>query len=128
VYITGITETTGVVSYTTSDEVAPAEFEAFLLTHPTVANVAVVSIPDDRAGELPKAYIVKANPLSMAVSLNRKLKQDIAKYVEENKARYKRVRGGVQFTNQIPKSPSGKILRVLKTQGKIAAGKNGTRL
>jgi hypothetical protein len=66
----------------------------------------------------PKAYIVKANPLSMSVSLKNKndeeLKQDIAKYVEEKKARYKRLRGGVQFTNQIPKSPkspSGKILR-----------------
>jgi len=39
-------------------QVAPAELEALLLTHPSVADVAVIGIPDEMAGELPRAYIV----------------------------------------------------------------------
>ena len=38
---------------------APAELEALLLEHPQVADCGVVGIPNERAGELPRAYIVK---------------------------------------------------------------------
>jgi len=38
--------------------VAPAELEALLLTHPKILDAAVVSIPSDEAGELPRAYVV----------------------------------------------------------------------
>jgi acyl-CoA synthetase (AMP-forming)/AMP-acid ligase II len=41
-------------------QVAPAELEAHLLSHPYVSDVAVIPVPDDRAGEVPKAYVVKS--------------------------------------------------------------------
>ena len=56
-------------------QVAPAELEGFLLTHPAVADVAVVGIPDLKAGELPRAYVV--------LKPNHKLsEQDIIKFVQ----------------------------------------------
>jgi acyl-coenzyme A synthetase/AMP-(fatty) acid ligase len=44
-------------------QVAPAELEAHLLDHPSIADVAVIGIPDDSAGEAPKAYVVKSSSL-----------------------------------------------------------------
>ena len=40
------------------DQVAPAELESLLLSHPAVSDAAVIGIPDERAGELPRAYVV----------------------------------------------------------------------
>ncbi len=92
---------------------APAELEAHLLAHPTVSDVAVTSIPDDDAGELPKAYIVKA-PDAIEDS-DRLIMRDIKRHVERHKAKHKWLQGGVEFVDEIPKSPSGKILkRVLR--------------
>ncbi|XP_045162739.2 uncharacterized protein LOC123527392 [Mercenaria mercenaria] len=91
-------------------QVAPAELEDLLHKHPAVEDVAVIGMPDDRAGELPRAYVV----LKPAVSLHA---HDIMQYVEQNVSDYKHLRGGVEFVKEIPKSPSGKILRrVLKDQ------------
>jgi len=83
--------------------VAPAELEGLLLTHPAVADAAVVRHPDQAAGEVPKAYLV----LRGAVS-----ERELMDWVAERVAPYKRVRL-VEFTDSIPKSPSGKILRRL---------------
>lgn len=85
-------------------QVAPAELEDLLLTHPAVQDVAVIGMPDDEAGEVPRAYIVK-KPNSDASA------GEISQYVEDNVAFYKKLRGGVQFIDLIPKAPSGKILR-----------------
>lgn len=93
-------------------QVAPAELEAFLLTHPYVADCAVIPVPDDRAGELPKAYVVKSGAVSIEEN-DRIVKREIAKFVEENKSRHKWLGGGIEFIDEIPKSPSGKILRRL---------------
>ncbi|XP_033733818.1 probable 4-coumarate--CoA ligase 1 [Pecten maximus] len=85
-------------------QVAPAELEDVLLSHPGVQDVAVIGVPDERAGEIPRAYIVpKPN--------SKYTPEDISKFVEENVASYKKLRGGVEFLEEIPKSPSGKILR-----------------
>ncbi|KAH7358503.1 luciferin 4-monooxygenase [Plectosphaerella cucumerina] len=92
-------------------QVAPAELEAHLLTHPHVSDCAVIQVPDDRAGEVPKAYVVKA--ASAAGKSDEDLACDIAKHVEEHKARHKWLKGGIEFIEVIPKSPSGKILRRL---------------
>ena len=109
-------------------QVAPAELEAFLLTHPYVADVAVIPVPDDRAGELPKAFIVKSG--SVSIEENDKIvKREILKYVEENKSRHKWIAGGITFIDVIPKSPSGKILRrLLRDQEKEARRKSGAKL
>ncbi|XP_053383620.1 uncharacterized protein LOC123545326 [Mercenaria mercenaria] len=85
-------------------QVAPAELEDLIHKHPAVQDVAVIGMPDDRAGELPRAYVV----LIPSTSLHA---HDVVKYVEQNVSDYKRLRGGV--VKEIPKSPSGKILRRL---------------
>jgi acyl-CoA synthetase (AMP-forming)/AMP-acid ligase II len=90
--------------------VAPAELEALLLSHPAVADVAVVRQPDEAAGEVPKAYVVRRDAISETALIG---------WVAERVAPYKRVRL-VEFTDSIPKSPSGKILRRLLTSGQPA--------
>ncbi len=84
-------------------QVAPAELEGLIVTHPAVADVAVIGIPDLEAGELPKAYVV-LKPDTEATA------QDIQSFVAEHVASYKKIRM-VEFTDEIPKSASGKILR-----------------
>lgn len=90
-------------------QVAPAELEAHLLTHPGVADAAVIPVPDDRAGELPKAFVVKSP--HHASKDDASLALDIQNHVKSHKARHKWLQGGVEFIDVIPKSPSGKILR-----------------
>ncbi|KAF4334051.1 4-coumarate ligase-like 7 [Fusarium beomiforme] len=96
-------------------QVAPAELEAHLLDHPYVDDCAVIGIIDERAGEVPLAFIVKSKQASG-------LREDdvvraVCEHVETHKARHKWLKGGVRVLDVIPKSPSGKILRrVLKAQ------------
>jgi acyl-CoA synthetase (AMP-forming)/AMP-acid ligase II len=88
-------------------QVAPAELESVLLTHPQVADAAVVGVPDRDGGEAPKAFVVATGPLPAA---------ELIAFVAERVAPYKKVRS-VEFVGEIPRSPSGKILRrVLKTR------------
>lgn len=103
-------------------QVAPAELEAHLLTHPAVADAAVIPIADDAAGERPKAYIVKAAGHGGIEDSPRLLMREIQKHVEKDKARHKWLKE-VEFIDVIPKSPSGKILRrMLRDQHKRKAG------
>ncbi|QKX61035.1 uncharacterized protein TRUGW13939_08181 [Talaromyces rugulosus] len=107
-------------------QVAPAELEAHLLEHPMVADCAVIGIPDDAAGEIPKAFVVKAPAASGDDSA---VTQAIKKHVEDHKARHKWLKGGVEFLDIIPKSPSGKILRrLLRDKEKEARRKAGGKL
>lgn len=92
-------------------QVAPAELEAHLLTHAAVADCAVVPIPDDAAGERPKAFVVRAAGGALEEP-QAVVKRDIMQHVEREKARHKWVKE-VEFVEAIPKSPSGKILRRL---------------
>jgi 4-coumarate--CoA ligase len=84
-------------------QVPPAELEALLLTHPAVADVAVIPVEDEEAGEIPKAFIV-LKPGAAASA------DDLQQFVAEHVATYKQVRR-VEFIDEIPKSASGKILR-----------------
>lgn len=100
--------------------VAPAELEDLLLGHPDVEDVAVLGTPDDYSGERPKAYVVlqsskRGDPQVVGKGL--------IKYVQEKKVRHKWVTE-IEVIEEIPKSPSGKILRrVLRDMNK--AGKKG---
>ncbi|CAH0015639.1 unnamed protein product [Clonostachys rhizophaga] len=92
-------------------QVAPAELETHLLLSPLVEDCAVIAVPDDRAGEVPKAYVVKAS----GIHGDETARQAILKHVQEHKSPHKWLKGGVEFVKEVPKSPSGKILRrVLK--------------
>jgi len=85
-------------------QVAPAELEGLLLTHPDIADVAVVGKPDLEAGELPTAFVV--------IKKGRTLyEKDIYTFVGKKVAPHKKLRGGIVVVEAIPKSPSGKILR-----------------
>ncbi|KAL6885691.1 hypothetical protein GGI43DRAFT_432423 [Trichoderma evansii] len=90
-------------------QVAPAELEAHLLTHPYVSDCAVIQVPDTHSGEVPKAFVVKSQ------EANQKADTEVAKAIREDvknhKAHYKWLAGGVEFIEVIPKSPTGKILR-----------------
>jgi acyl-CoA synthetase (AMP-forming)/AMP-acid ligase II len=87
-------------------QVAPAELEALLLTNPAVADVAVIGRPDERAGEIPVAYVVGRGAVD---------REAIMSWVAERVVEYKQIRDVVP-SEAIPKSPSGKILRrILRT-------------
>lgn len=110
-------------------QVAPAELEAHLLSHPAVADCAVIQVPDDRAGEVPKAFVVKSAAAAAAGQSDDEVARALLKHVEAHKAPYKWIKGGVEFLDVVPKSPSGKILRrLLRDQDKAARAKKGPRL
>ena len=83
-------------------QVAPAELENVLRGLEGVADVAVVGVPDQRAGELPRAYVVKRGELT---------EEQVKSHVAEALAPHKQLAGGVEFLAEIPKSAAGKILR-----------------
>ncbi|HYB31277.1 MAG TPA: 4-coumarate--CoA ligase family protein [Solirubrobacteraceae bacterium] len=84
-------------------QVAPAELEGLLLTHPAIADAAVIPLPDEAAGEVPKAFVVAVADANLTP-------EDVIQFVAERVAPYKKVRA-VEIIDEIPKSPSGKILR-----------------
>jgi acyl-CoA synthetase (AMP-forming)/AMP-acid ligase II len=89
-------------------QVAPAELEALLLTHPGVLDAAVVPVPHEAGGEAPKAFVVTTGVLDA---------DELMSWVAERVAPYKRIRE-IEVIDEIPKSPSGKILRrVLRDRG-----------
>ncbi|XP_044728018.1 4-coumarate--CoA ligase 1-like [Chrysoperla carnea] len=85
-------------------QVAPAEIEAVLLQNPKIKDAGVIGVPDERSGELPLAFVVR-QPNSNITEL------EVAKFVEDRLSPYKHLKGGIRFVNEIPKNPSGKILR-----------------
>ena len=84
-------------------QVAPAELEDLLRRLAGVKDVAVIGVPDERAGEAPRAYVVRGKEdLS---------EEDVKRHVAENLSKHKHLTGGVEFIQEIPKSAAGKILR-----------------
>jgi acyl-coenzyme A synthetase/AMP-(fatty) acid ligase len=74
-----------------------------------VSDAAVIAVADRAAGEVPKAFIVK-HP-AYAILSDSQLAAELNTYVQQHKAKYKWLVGGIEFVDMIPKSPSGKILR-----------------
>jgi 4-coumarate--CoA ligase len=92
-------------------QVAPAELEALLLTHPQIADAAVIGLHDDEAGEIPAAFVVLKQGQETTAA-------EIQDFVAARVANYKQVRT-LTFVDAIPKSASGKILRrVLREQAR----------
>ena len=92
-------------------QVAPAELEALLLTHPAVADAAVIGSPDAEAGEVPKAFVVlkgEATP------------DELMAFVAQRVAPHKKIRR-LEIVEQIPRSPAGKILRRLLVESERRA-------
>jgi acyl-CoA synthetase (AMP-forming)/AMP-acid ligase II len=84
-------------------QVAPAELEALLVGHPQIADAAVIGVPDEDAGEVPKGFIVASGDVTP---------DEVTAWVAERVSPYKRLRA-VEIVDEIPKSASGKILRRL---------------
>jgi acyl-CoA synthetase (AMP-forming)/AMP-acid ligase II len=82
-------------------QVAPAEVEAVLRAHPSVADAAVVGVPDEEAGERPMAFVVARGELD---------RDELQRFADEQLAPYKRPREIVEL-DALPRSPTGKLLR-----------------
>lgn len=104
-------------------QVPPAELEGYLVAHPSVNDVAVIGIySEEHASELPRAYVVPAPGVERSVVNAKEIEEWLGKKV----ASHKKLRGGVTFVDEIPKSVSGKILRrVLKAKAIEEAEKAG---
>lgn len=84
-------------------QVAPAELEAALTSHPGIADAAVIGRPDAEAGERPVAFVVPAEPGTLSA-------EEVRAHVAGGLSSYKHL-AEVHFVEAIPKSASGKILR-----------------
>lgn len=85
-------------------QVAPAELEGLLLSNPKIKDAGVIGIYDEIAGELPMAFVVKQPNVEIT-------EDEVKDFVAERISNSKWLRGGVKFIDEVPKNPSGKILR-----------------
>jgi long-chain acyl-CoA synthetase len=96
--------------------VAPAQIEALLLEHPSIADVAVIAKPSEEAGEVPKAFVV------LKAGYENQSSDELIAWANGKLANYKNVRE-IEFIDAIPRNPSGKILRrILKEQERQKMG------
>jgi 4-coumarate--CoA ligase len=103
-------------------QVAPAELEGVLISHPSIVDAAVLGIPGKDDSELPRAYLVRREGTNIQEA-------EVQAFMKEQLAGYKQLVGGVVFIDEIPKLPSGKILkRVLREMIKQESGKLGPKL
>ncbi|KAJ3638744.1 hypothetical protein MTP99_002078 [Tenebrio molitor] len=85
-------------------QLPPQELEAILLRNPKIKDVAVVGLPDEEAGELPLAFVVKNSDVNLT-------EDEVKDFLADKVSYHKLLRGGVRFIKEIPKSDSGKILK-----------------
>lgn len=120
-------------------QVAPAELEGKLMDHPLVNDVAVIGVQDEEQHtEVPRAYIVHAragtehSDQETGAPRSAEAEKDaanIAEWLKDNVSNHKRLRGGVRFIDEVPKSAAGKILRrLLKERAKKESQQSKARL
>ncbi|KAK9120016.1 hypothetical protein Scep_018109 [Stephania cephalantha] len=84
-------------------QVPPVELEKLLISHPDIIDAAVIPYPDEEAGQVPMAFVVRCDQSNLN-------KAQVMDYVAKQVAPYKKIRR-VSFVASIPKNPAGKILR-----------------
>jgi 4-coumarate--CoA ligase len=100
-------------------QVAPAELEGKLLEHPNILDVAVIGVEDaENHTEHPRAYVVPGEQ-----GRGEEHARAIVEWFAGRVANHKRLRGGVHFVDEIPKSASGKILRRVLKERAVEEGK-----
>jgi fatty-acyl-CoA synthase len=87
------------------ENVYPAEIEKVLLSHPVIADAAVVGVPDDKWGEVGKAFVVLRSNQQLTVD-------EIFLFLKEKLAKYKMPKH-IEFTEALPKTASDKIRKYL---------------
>ncbi len=87
------------------ENIYPAELEAVITTHPSVAEVAVVGLPDSKWGEIPVAFVVRRSGMELA-------SEDVVRLCKERLASFKCVRE-VRFVDALPKNQVGKVLKTV---------------
>ena len=93
-----------------------------------MADCAVIQTYDAMGEEYPKAYVVKAMSVTREED-EEQLILEIQRHVEKAKSRHKWLKGGVEFIQTIPKSPSGKILRrMLRDKDRDDRREHGAKL
>lgn len=97
-------------------QVSPTELEDELRGHPSVADVGVVGVEDPRAGEVPRAYVVRrkgapAGDERKEREAEERLAEELKAFLSERVAPHKHLSGGVRFLEELPKNPTGKLLR-----------------
>jgi long-chain acyl-CoA synthetase len=93
-------------------KVFPNELEQVVAMHPGVLECAVIGVPDEHSGEVPKVFVVKKDP--------QLTEQDILEYCKKELTGYKRPKY-VEFRSELPKTNVGKILRRALRDEKKAA-------
>lgn len=85
-------------------QVPPAELEQVLREHPCIEEAAVIGIPHELYGEVPRAFVVQKKATSVS-------EKELHAFVNERLSDYKRLRGGIQFVDSVPKNSTGKLMR-----------------
>ena len=119
----------GIMAYGNQDlikvrgwQVAPAEIEAVLLTHPQIIGAAVLGVENGQGtGELPRAFVIRKpnlyNKAAASYGIGEERdhqnvnEEEVKAFVAQRLARYKYLDGGVQFVDEIPRNASGKVLK-----------------
>ncbi|KAK8040744.1 hypothetical protein PG994_013751 [Apiospora phragmitis] len=95
-------------------QVAPAEIEAFLRSNRLVADLSIVPVPSDLAGEVPRAYVI--NTEAAAALEETVIQEELHSAVNAHFPPYKRLSGGIAFVTELPRTPAGKVRRDLVRQ------------
>lgn len=77
------------------------------MKHNDIADACVIGIPDDSTGEVPRAYVV----LKPGIAKSDAKADEIKKFVDGMVTSYKRLKGGIEFRDGLPRTPSGKLMR-----------------
>ena len=83
-------------------KVSPSEIEEVLQSHSSVIESSVIGIPDDRHGEVPRAYVIAKNKVE---------EDELKKHVASKLAKHKHLLGGIAFVDALPKTETGKVLK-----------------